>query len=150
MAARNNPYGRFNFMVRLGDTGGEDQIVGGFSEVSCVSSEVVYAEYRNGNDKENHVRKIPTVTKTGDVTLRRGLIGDLRLFAWLKDTREGNASPQTVTITLMDEARRPVSSWVLYRAQPKKWTSPALSATGTDVAIEELVLVCERLDFMSL
>jgi phage tail-like protein len=150
MALRDNPYGRFNFMVTLGHTGGEDQIVGGFSEVSGAWSEVVYAEYRNGNDKENHVRKIPTVNKTGDVTLRRGLIGDLRLFAWLKSTREGDASPQRVTITLLDEARRPVSSWVLYGAQPKKWTSPTLSATGTDVAIEELVLVCERLDFTSL
>lgn len=149
MTLRDNPYGRFNFMVKLGDTGGEDQIVGGFSEVSGVCSEIVYAEYRNGNDPENHVRKIPTVSKTGDVTLRRGLIGDPRLFAWFKSTREGDASPQTVTITLLDEARRPVSSWVLRRAQPKKWTSPTLSATGTDVAIEELVLVCERLDFTS-
>ena len=150
MASRTNPYGRFNFMVKLGDTGGEDQIVGGFSEVSGVWSEVVYAEYRNGNDKDNHVRKIPTVTKTGDVTLRRGLIGDARLFAWFKSTREGKALPQTVTITLLDEARKPVSSWVLYRAQPKKWTSPTLSATATEVAMEELVLVCEWLDYTSL
>ena len=125
MAPRDNPYGRFNFMVKLGTTAGEDQVAGGFSEVSGVWSEVVYAEYRNGNDKENHVRKIPTVTRTGDVTLRRGLIGDLRLFAWLKATREGDASPQTVTITLLDEARRPVCSWVLHRAQPRKWTSPS-------------------------
>jgi phage tail-like protein len=150
MALRENPYGRFNFMVKLGDTGGEDQIAGGFSEVSGVGNEVVYAEYRNGNDKENHVRKIPTVNRTGDVTLRRGLIGDLRLFTWLKSTREGDTSPQSVTITLLDEARNPVCSWMLLRAQPKKWTSPTLSATGTDVAIEELVLVCERLDFTSL
>ena len=150
MAPREDPYGRFNFIVTLGTLGGEDTVVGGFSEVSGVSSEVVYAEYRNGNDRENHVRKIPTVTRTGDVTLRRGVIGDLRLFTWLKTTREGDTSPQTVTITLLDEARRPVCSWVLYRAQPRKWTSPTLSATGTDVAVEELVLVCERLDFTSL
>lgn len=149
MVSRDNPYGRCNFMVKLGDTGGEDQIVGGFSEVSGTWSEVVYAEYRNGNDKENHVRKIPTLSKTGDVTLRRGLIGDLRLFTWLKSTREGDVSPQTVTITLLDEGSRAVSAWVLHRAQPNKWTSPTLSATGTDVAIEELVLVCERLDFTS-
>ena len=149
MAIRDNPYGRFNFIVELGGTGGEDQVAGGFSEVSGASSEVVYAAYRNGNDKENHVRKIPTVNRTGDVTLRRGLIGDLSLFAWLKSTREGDASPRRVTITLLDEARRPVAAWVLHGAQPKKWTSPALSATGTEVAIEELVLVCERLDVES-
>jgi phage tail-like protein len=150
MASRANPYGRFNFIVKLGDISDEDQIAGGFSEVSGICSEVVYAEYRNGNDKDNHVRKIPTLTKTSDVTLRRGLIGDLSLFEWFKSTREGDVSPRTVTITLLDEARNPVCSWVLYRALPKKWTSPPLSATGTDVAIEELVLVCERLDFASL
>lgn len=150
MVLRDVPYGRFNFMVKLGDNGGEDQVAGGFSEVSGVWNEVVYAEYRNGNDKQNHVRKIPTVNRTGDVTLRRGLIGDTRLFTWLKSTREGDTSPQTVTITLLDEGRRPVCSWVLLRAQPRKWTAPRLSATGTDVAIEELVLVCERLDFESL
>lgn len=146
MASRENPYGRFNFIVHLGDLGGEDQVVGGFSEVSGVDGEVVYAEYRNGNDRENHVRKVPTLTRTGDVTLRRGVVGDRRLFEWFKGTREGQVTPRTVTITLLDEARNPVCSWVLHRAQPRKWTSPPLAATATDVAIEELVLVCERLD----
>jgi phage tail-like protein len=83
MAGRNNPYGPFNFMVKLGDTGGEDQVAGGFSDVTGLGNEIVYAEYRNGNDSENHVRKIPTLNRTGDVTLRRGLIGDLRLFEWI-------------------------------------------------------------------
>ena len=150
MATRANPYGRFNFMVKLGDTGGEDQIVGGFSEVSGLESEIVYAEYRNGNDPDNHVRKIPTLHKTGDVTLKRGLIGDLRLFAWLKATRQGDVERRTVTITLLDERRSPVCAWVLTGALPRKWTAPSLSAKGTDVAIEELVLVCEQLDFTSL
>jgi phage tail-like protein len=150
MATRDNPYGRFNFMVKLGDTGGEDQIAGGFSEVSGLESEIVYAEYRNGNDRVNHVRKIPTLHKTGDVTLKRGLIGDLRLFEWLKAAREGSIDRRTVTITLLDEARSPVCQWVLTGAQPRKWTAPALSAKGTDVAIEELVLVGEELDFTSL
>ena len=48
MAVRDNPYGAFNYMVRLGDTGGEDQIVGGFSDVSGLGNEVKYSEYRNG------------------------------------------------------------------------------------------------------
>jgi phage tail-like protein len=151
MAIRENPYGAFNFMVKLGDTGGEDQIAGGFSEVSGLESEVLYAEYRNGNDKENHARKIPTLSRTGDVTLKRGVIGDLRLFTWLKSAREGSAVPQTVTITLLDEARAPVCAWRLSSAQPRKWVGPALAAKGGgDVAVEELVLVAERVDFLSL
>ena len=150
MATRNDPYGRFNFMVRLGDTGGEDQVGGGFSEVSGLESEIEYAEYRNGNDPVNHVRKIPTLHKTGDVTLKRGLIGDQRLFEWLKETRDGTIDRRSVTITLLDERRSPVCQWVLRGAQPRKWTAPALSAKGKDVAVEELVLVGEQLDFTSL
>lgn len=29
MTTRANPYGNFNFTVKLGDTSGEDQVVGG-------------------------------------------------------------------------------------------------------------------------
>ena len=150
MAIRDNPYSAFNFMVRLGDTGGEDQIVGGFSDVTGLESELVYYEYRNGNDKENHARKIAGISRTGDVTLKRGVIGDLRLFDWLKETREGVFDPRTVTITLLDEARTPIASWILKQAQPKKWVGPTLNARGTEgVAMEELVLVAERIDFES-
>ncbi len=150
MATRDNPYGAFNFMVKLGNAGGEDMIVGGFSDVSGLGNEVKYSEYRNGNDPENHVRKVGNVNSTDDITLKRGLIGDLRLFAWLKDTREGNFDPRTVTITLHDEAHSPVCSWILQQAQPKKWVGPTMTAKGGgEVAMEELHLVAERIDFDS-
>jgi phage tail-like protein len=150
MALRNNPYSQFNFMVKLGDTGGEDEIAGGFADFSGAGNTVKFAEYRNGNDKENHVRKIPNINSTEDVTLKRGIIGDLRLFDWIKATREGAYSPRTVTVTLLDEARTPVCSWTLRQAQPSKWVGPSLSAKGSDVAMEELHLVAERIDFASL
>ena len=150
MAQRDRPYGSFNFMVKLGDEGGEDQIVGGFSEVSGLASEVKYSEYRNGNELENHVRKIPNIYSTDNVTLKRGVIGELRLFNWLKTTREGTYDPRTVTVTLLDEARTEVCSWVLTNAQPSKWTGPSLTAKGGgDVAMEELQLVAEKVDFKS-
>ena len=150
MATRDNPYGAFNFMVKLGDQGGDDQIVGGFSDVSGLGNEVKYSEYRNGNDKENHTRKVANVNSTDDVTLKRGVIGDLRLFDWLKATREGDFDPRTVTVTLLDERRSAVCSWVLQQAQPKKWVGPTLTAKGGgEVAMEELHLVAERVDFKS-
>lgn len=150
MTIRDNPYGAFNFMVRLGNNGGEDQIAGGFSDVSGLGSEIKFSEYRNGNDMENHVRKVPNINSTDDVTLKRGVIGDLRLFSWLKSTREGDIEPQTVTITLLDERRSAVCRWVLTNAQPKKWTGPTLAAKGGgEVAMEELHLVAERIDYES-
>jgi phage tail-like protein len=151
VAVRDNPYGAFNFLVRLGDTGGEGDIAGGFSDFSGSGNEIKYSEYRNGNDRENHVRKVANTNTTDDVTLKRGIIGDLRLFTWLKDVREGAYDPRTVTVTLLDEARTPVCQWTLRIAQPKKWVGPTLAAKGGgEVAMEELQLVAERIDFESL
>lgn len=151
MAFRDHPYGAFRFLVKLGEQGGEDQIAGGFSDVSGLGNEVKFSEYRAGNYAENHVRKIANTNSTDDVTLKRGIIGDLRLFTWLKAVREGDFQPLTVTITLLDEAgSTPVSQWILRNAQPKKWVGPTLAGKGGgEVAMEELQLVAERIDFLS-
>ena len=150
MAVRDDPYGAFNFLVKLGDVGGEDQVVGGFSDVSGLGAEIVYAEYRNGNERVNHPRKIPTLTRTSDVVLKRGVIGDLRLFTWFEDTSQGTIDRRTVTVTLLDENRSPVCHWVLQAAQPARWLGPSLSAKGGgEVAMEELHLVAEGIDFQS-
>jgi phage tail-like protein len=146
---RDNPYGNFNFRVtaeRFGDAG---TVRAGFQEISGLGLEVTMAEYRNGNDPENHVRKIPGVYKATDVTLKRGIIGVLDFFTWIKDVRDGAQDVfGSVTIELMDEAHtQPVMTWKLSNARPMKYTAPTLNAKGgTDVAIEELVLACEKLD----
>ena len=150
MTIRDNPYGAFNFLVSLGGAADADQVAGGFAEVTGLETEIEYADYRNGNDRENQVRKIAGLSKVSDVTLKRGLIGDPSLFEWLKATREGVRDARTVTITLLDEQRAPVCSWVLSNAQPRKWVGPHLTASASGhVAMEELHLVAERLDFES-
>ena len=150
MAVRDDPFGNFNFLVEVGDGGGGDLLSGGFSDVSGLGGEVQYADYRNGNDPVSHPRKIAMTSRTNDVVLKRGLIGDLGLFAWLRATQEGRPDPRTVTITLLDESRTPVCRFVLHRAQPKKWVGPELSAKGGgEVAMEELHLVAEGIDFQS-
>ncbi len=141
MIPRDTPYGAFNFQVDLG--GG---VAAGFSDVSGLVTEMTAAEYRNGNDPENHVRKIPGVHKVGDVTLKRGLVGSRDLFDWINLTRtEGYKAKRTVTIHLMDEARNgPVATWRLQGVMPLKFTGPTLAGKGGgDVAMEELVLSCE-------
>jgi phage tail-like protein len=147
MPVRDNPYGAFKFRVKLGDDTDEG-FAAGFSEVSGLGNEVKYSEYRNGNDAENHVRKIGNVNSTDDVTLKRGVIGDLRLFAWLEATRVGDFDPRTVVIVLMDERGGDACSWTLQSAQPKKWVGPSLSGKGGgEVAMEELHLVAESINF---
>jgi phage tail-like protein len=148
---RNNPYSSFNFVVALGGDqgdGSEGTVIGGFSDASGLGVDVQYAEYRNGNEKFNTARKVPGTYKLDDVTLKRGLVGSDDLFRWLKTVRDGTPDPRQVTITLLDEARQAVASWVLRQAQPKKWSGPTLAAKGGgDVAMEEISFVHEGIEY---
>jgi phage tail-like protein len=146
---RDDPYGAFNFLVSLGGgqgDGGPGTLVGGFAEVSGLGVSVEYIEYRNGNEKSSAPRKIAGLQKTGDVTLKRGVIGATDLFSWLKSVSDGTSDKRQVTITLLDEGRNPVVTWRLRNALPAAWLGPRLEAKKGAVAIEELRLVCEGLE----
>ncbi|MBS1874267.1 MAG: phage tail protein [Acidobacteria bacterium] len=143
--ARTTPYGAFNFIVTVGGT----EAFGGFSDVSGLQTEITVSEYRAGNFAENHVVKVQGVHKVGDVTLKRGVVNSQSLWAWINDTRTlGPDAKKDVSITLRDEAGKPVQTWTLQRVIPLKYTAPTLAAKGGgDVAMEELVLSAEGFGF---
>jgi phage tail-like protein len=144
---RDRPYVQFNFLVDLGD-GQTDGPDAGFQEVSGIGMEVTVSEYRNGNERENSVRKITGLNKSTDVTLKRGVIGSLKLYNWLNQIRNGDQTAlRTVTIHLQNEDHTAnVQTWKLMRTHIIKHNTGSLSAKGTDVAMEELVLAYERLE----
>lgn len=143
MANRTTPYGAFNFIVNVD---GAD--FGGFSDVSGLGTEVTMAEYRYGNDKENHVRKLAGIHKVSDVTLKRGVLNSKTLFDWIAQTRtQGPAAQKNVTITLLDESHKSVQTWLLRGVVPMKYTGPTLAAkSSSDVAMEEIVLSAEAME----
>lgn len=147
--ARETPYGAFNFLVNLNSAGiAPDAPLGGFSDVSGISTEMTIAEYRNGNEKENHVRKVPGVHKVADVTLKRGIVNSKDLWSWIQEVRiKGPLAKREVVITLRDESGKDVQSWKLRGVVPLKYTGPTLAAKGGgDVSMEELVLSAEALE----
>lgn len=144
--SREIPYSGFNYLVILGEGDGMAPNAG-FSEVSGLHAEVTVAEYRAGNSLVNHVIKVPGVHKAGDVTMKRGVIGENNLYQWLEQVRTGNVAnaKRTVVVKLLSEDRAATAvMWKLHGAMPIKWTGPTLTAKGGgDVAIEELVLSVE-------
>jgi phage tail-like protein len=147
MAERITPYGAFNFVVNF--DGSDD--FGGFSDVSGIGTEVTVAEYRAGNDKENHVRKVAGVHKVSDVTFKRGIVNFDSLWSWIDETRTaGPAAQRTVAVTLLDEAHNPVRTWLLRGCIPMKYTGPTLAGKGGgDVAMEEIVLAAEGFEIQA-
>jgi phage tail-like protein len=144
---RDRPYVQFNFLVDLGD-GTTEGPQAGFQECSNIGMEVTLAEYRNGNEKENSVRKITGLNKATDVTLKRGVIGSLNLYQWLNDIRNGNQNAlRNVVVQLQNEDHSAVvQTWKLMRARIIKHISGPMNAKGTDVAMEELTIAYERLE----
>lgn len=144
---RERPYAQFNFLVDLG-TGATDGPQAGFQECSEIGMTVDVIEYRNGNEKENNVRKLTGLARYPDVMLKRGIIGSLDLYQWLNDIRNGNAAAyRTVRVQLLNEDHTSVvQEWKLLRARIIKHVSGPFNARGSDVAMEELTLAYERLE----
>ena len=143
MAFRERPYSAFNFLVNFGPDKGDPKA--GFQEVTGLGMEITIQEYRAGNKRGNAPDKIHGVYKVPDVTLKRGVMGDDTLYAWLDQVRKGKQldALRTVTIELLSEDGEPVQIWILKGACPSKYTGPSLNGKATDVAIAELVLACE-------
>ena len=149
---RETPYGAFNFLVNLNSAGvAPDSILGGFSDVSGLGTEMKIAEYRNGNEKENHVRKVPGTHTVADVTLKRGIVNSKDLWTWIQDVRvKGPGAKREVVITLRDESGKDVQSWKLSGVVPRKYTGPNMVAKGGgDVSMEELSLSAEGLEIVT-
>ena len=144
---RERPYAQFNFLVEFGD-GDSGSVEAGFTEVSGLDAHLDVIEYRVGNSKTSEPVKLTGLSRVADVTLKRGLIGSLKLWQWFTEVRAGDPnSVRNVTIHLLDEERTgPAVTWKLRNARPVRHVSGPLVATGSDIAIEELVLSYERLD----
>jgi phage tail-like protein len=144
---RQGPYAQFNFLVDLG-TGTTDGPEAGFQECSEIGMSVDVIEYRNGNDKENDVRKLTGLARVSDVTLRRGIIRSVDLYKWLDQIRNGDEEAlRNVLIHLQNEDHtQTVRTWQLRRARIIKHASGPFNAKGTDVAMEEMTLAYERLE----
>jgi phage tail-like protein len=153
MPVRTTPYAQFNFTVTFpGFQSDSAAPIAGFQECSNLAQEVTVTEYRNGNEPMNHVRKVNTLNKATDVTLKRGIIGSLAYFQWIAAIRNGSFSDaqfgiQDVAIALMSEDHlTTVFTWTLNRARVIKHVCGPLNAKGTDIAMEELTLAYEWLD----
>jgi phage tail-like protein len=144
---RDRPYPDFNFLVDLG-TGNTDGPLAGFEEVILPEIWLDVLEYRNGNEKENNVRKLTGLSHCTNLVLKRGVIGSLDLYQWFNDVRNGNQTAlRTVTVQLMSEDHTAVvQTWKVQRARPVRLRWGPLHGRGREPLVEHLELAVERLE----
>ena len=133
---RRDPYMTYNFMVEI-----EGLIVGGFSEVSGLGSEIELEPYQEGG-LNTYTHKFPKRTTYTNLVLSRGITESDKLWQWYRDASEGTIVLRNGTITLLDSQGQSRMWWHFKQAFPVKWQAPQLNAQNTtEVAIQRIELV---------
>ncbi len=141
---REIPYRQFNYLLQFA---GESETQAGFQECGGLGLEMGVAEYRDGNEPPERSSKITGTHKVPDVTLKRGVIGEASLGSWLAESRSGvNAQREVVLMLRSEDRTQTVQTWTLSGARIVKCTGDLLNSQEAQVAIEELVLRCERIE----
>ncbi len=142
---REDPYGGFNFEVVVNGVSDDGRAVrGSFTECSGLGVEVTPIEYRNGSE-DITVRKIPGLKKFTNITLKRGITGDLGFWNWVVQAMNGQVFRTEGAIVLLDENREEVMRWTFNRGWPCKWTGPGLNAKNNEISMETLEICVEEL-----
>ena len=142
-ATRTDPYGQFNFLVEIDGVG-----TFGFSEVSGLTTDTSVIEYREGSEfanGESTTRQLPELIKHSNIVLKRGLTKDLSAYNWWLKVIQGQTSPASGSITLLDEARKPKLRWKFSGGWPSKWEGPALNEKTSEISIESMEITHEGL-----
>jgi phage tail-like protein len=137
---RNDPLRNFRFRLEIaGITEAHFSEVTGFD----ITSDVI--DYREG-DEPTHVRKLPGLTKYGNITLKRGVTDSMDIYNWYKDIVAGKIERKTIAIIVRDELGDDKARFNITQAWPSKYDPMDLNAKGNDVSIETLELVNEGVE----
>ena len=124
------PLPSFYFKVSVTDVGDIS-----CSEVSGLETEYDMIEYRAGDSPVFTKQKMPGMRKASDVTLKKGIFKDDKaMWDWINSIKLNTIKRATVTISLLDESGKPVKTWELTNAWPKKITVEGFKADGNTAA----------------
>ena len=134
---RKDPLRNFRFRLEID---GIQQA--GFSEVTVPDTTSDVIEYREGTEITT-VRKLPGLTKYGNLSLKWGTTDSMELYNWRKQIIDGNIQRKNIAVIVVDEAGNDKARYEFVNAWPSKYDPTDLNATGNAVAIENLEIVHE-------
>jgi phage tail-like protein len=128
---RFDPYKNFKFHLEI-----DGIIQAGFRE--CFGLDHATTEDEAAN-------KLSGLNKAGDVTLKRGVIGETALLEWVKAASEGQTARKSGSIIQVNEAGEEKVRWNFVKGWPIKLDGPSLDASGDEIAVETLEIAHEGL-----
>jgi phage tail-like protein len=96
--------------------------------------------YEGGQNTYQH--KLPKNVNAGTLKLKSGLSRGGELLRWYMLVQAGEVELATrqVLVIMYDVASFPLALWFFQDCYPVRWTGPALNATQSALAIEEIEL----------
>jgi phage tail-like protein len=136
-----DPYRAYNFKLLI--NGAEE---GHFTECSGLEVSIQPIRYRPGG-MGPVVHMIPGPVEYAGVTLRYGLTASTALWDWFMAAASGQVQRKDISILILDtDGITEVVRWNLYDAWPSRWRGAPLNALFTEVAIESVTIVYDRLE----
>lgn len=125
----------FRFLVEL-----DGLLVGGFSEVTGVQSEIEVMEYAEGG-LNDYVHYLPKRIKYPRIVLKRGIALSGELWEWYEAVAGGTMQRKNGAVILYGYDGKETYRWNFFEAYPVKWNGPELHAADSRVAVESIELV---------
>jgi phage tail-like protein len=138
---RPDPFRGYNFRVEL-----DGVTKAAFREFSGLTLETDPVEYREGNDRRLHVRKLFGLRKFTNLQGKRGITTDLQLWNWYSQILNGGAALRDGAVVLTDELQQDRLRWSFKNGFICKWEGPSFNATANDVAIEMIEICVDRVE----
>lgn len=113
---------------------------GGGSENAVIEQKVQVA---NGGVQ---IRKIPGNLKFNDVTLKRGVDKDLKLWEWRDQVVKGEFKKARCngTLTMLDSEMQIIATYTFVNGWPSKYTPASMNASQDQAAVEEITITVEE------
>jgi phage tail-like protein len=124
----------------------QGQVVGAFRECTGMGSENEVVEYKASGPKgEFVIHKVPGRMKWNNITLKRGITDDMKMWDWRKMVEEGkiDTARKNGSIVMFNQEGKEIARWDFIKAWPSKLTGPSANANNNEVGIEEMELTHE-------
>jgi phage tail-like protein len=132
---RLDPYLNYRFLVEI-----EGLVVGGFTEVSGLQSELAFQDYEEGGQNQ-FIHRLPGRLKYPNLVLKHGLTDLESLWSWHRDIADGKLKRHNGSIILLNTNFIECWCWSFIGGYPIKWTGPQLNAGSVQVAFESIEIV---------
>ncbi len=124
----------------------QNAVQGVFKSLENIGSENELTEYKaSGPNGEQVVKYQPGLLKWNAVTLKQGVTEDLYFWKWREAVEKGDMQEarKNGAFVMHNTKGEPVARWEFIAAWPRSIKGPGGDAGSSEIAVEELEIVCE-------